>query len=71
MLVTQRQLNRAVARATGEHVSTIRSMGFGLADPAMVRHDPEPGHGPQMIDWDALASPIISRGLRRNRRPAA
>ena len=40
--MTQSQLDRAVAFATGESASTIRNMGFGIADPAIVCHDPEP-----------------------------
>ena len=31
--MTQRHLDRAVARATGESVATIRRLGFGLAGP--------------------------------------
>ena len=46
--MTQRDLDRQVARATGETVSTIRSMGFGL----MEMPDPEP----QIVDWDELQS---------------
>jgi hypothetical protein len=60
--MTQAQLNRAVAKATGECVSTIARFGFGLADPALVRFDPEPcdverfqsDPEPKIIDWDAL-----------------
>ena len=39
--MTQTQIDRAVARATGESLSTIRSLGFSIADPDMVCHDPE------------------------------
>jgi len=35
-------LFRAVSRVTGETVSEIRRMGFQLADPDEVSHDPEP-----------------------------
>jgi hypothetical protein len=54
LLVTQTQLHRAVARATGESRSTIRRLGFGIADPALVCHDPEPLRRPRIVDWDRL-----------------
>jgi len=51
--VTQSQLNRAVARATGESIATIRSLGFGIVDPATDCHEPEPlPWRPQVVDWD-------------------
>lgn len=34
--MTQHHLDRAVARATGESVATIRRLGFGLAVPVIV-----------------------------------
>ena len=53
--MTQADLNRAVAQATGETITTIRELGFGLADPEVVHHDPEPHHlGVEVLDWDAL-----------------
>jgi hypothetical protein len=51
--MTQAQLNRAVASATGETISEIRRMGFGLADPAEVAFDPAPEEG-TYVDWDAV-----------------
>ena len=45
--MTQAQLDRAVARATGESLNTVRSFGFGIADPEAVFHDPEPSRRPQ------------------------
>ena len=55
--MTQSQLNRAVADATGETVTEIKRLGFGLADPDEVSFDPEPavfGHEleAKFIDWD-------------------
>jgi hypothetical protein len=51
----QSELNRAVARATGEHLRVISRLGFSLADPVSVQHDPEPCDIEDMIvDWDAL-----------------
>ena len=57
--MTQRQLNRAVAKATGESVGTIHQMGFSVADPRQVCHDPEPSDPgdireieDRIVDWD-------------------
>ena len=49
------ELNRAVARATGESVSTIRRLGFGPAGPEFETDDEMPQQlGPSVIDWDEL-----------------
>ena len=40
--MTHSEISRAVAEATGENLATIRSLGFGIADPAAVCYDPEP-----------------------------
>lgn len=54
--MTHRQLNRAVAMATGESLREIRLRGFSLADPSDVDFDPEPNDAPpQIVDWDELA----------------
>ena len=51
----QSELNRAVAKATGENLQIISRLGFSLADPVLVEHDPEPSDVKDMIvDWDAL-----------------
>ena len=53
--MTQNDLNCAVARATGENLRVIRELGFSLADPVFVEHDPEPSDIEDMIvDWDLL-----------------
>ena len=53
--MTQNQLDRAVARATGESAATIRCLGFSIADPAAVDHDPEPIYcRPRIVNWDRL-----------------
>ncbi len=64
--MTQCQLNRAVAKATGESVGTIGQMGFSVADPEQVRFDPEPWKPgdlreieDRILDWDLVE-------LRRN-----
>ena len=40
--MTEMQLNRAVAHATGESLSIVRMFGFDIADPEAVFHDPVP-----------------------------
>ena len=50
--MTQRELDRAVARATGEDVCEIRRRGFGIADPLETDFDPEPDYSRRTIDWD-------------------
>ena len=52
--MTQHQLNHAVARATGESLATISRLGFGIADPKVVCHDPEPPRRPRIVNWDRL-----------------
>ena len=49
----QRDLNRAVAQATGESVATIQRLGFLLAEPE--QHDASQAEDkPNVIDWDEL-----------------
>jgi hypothetical protein len=55
--MTQKDLNRAVARATGESVNTILQLGFSLADQNAVDSDSEPYDvEDKILDWDALDS---------------
>lgn len=64
-LMTQTQLDRAVARATGDDVATIQAHGFSLVDPADGElAQPDDGLIEKFLDWDALAE-------RANRRPSA
>lgn len=63
--MTQRDLNRAVARATGESVDTIEQMGFGPMDESAI--DPEPN----TIDWDAGDDARLAMRSVRRRRLAA
>jgi len=54
--MTQYQLDKAVARATGENLRVISRLGFSLADPIFVEHDPEPSDPDDVVlDWDADA----------------
>ena len=58
--MTQGQLMRAVSRATGESLSTIRRIGFNLVPTRLVVVPPAPepqacqSHQRQVIDWDEL-----------------
>ena len=57
----QNDLNRAVARATGESVSTVKRLGFLLAEPANDLEADSSQLGPHVIDWDALDPGPIRR----------
>jgi hypothetical protein len=52
--MTQSDLNRELARVTGESLSTIRRRGFSIMEPLTpCEFDPEPNILPvQIIDWD-------------------
>jgi hypothetical protein len=67
--MTQSDLNRAVARATGESVSFVKYQGFLLDDPTDDADDSDYGDTePQVIDWDQLDAersiPILGRPCR-------
>lgn len=70
--MTQRDLNSAVAVATGESVSEICRRGFGIAAPLDVNFDPEPSDvPPQWLDWDQAHDVQPVRSARRRRKPVA
>ena len=53
--MTQQQLDRLVADATGEDLRAIRRRSFSIANPVDVNFDPEPDQRPpQWVDWDQL-----------------
>ena len=54
--MNQSQLDRAVARATGESLATIRRMGFSLFDPTATCDDLDALPRPQTVNWDRLDS---------------
>ena len=63
--MTQRDLNRAVARATGENISTIAELGFVPLWPA------DEDRPPHTMDWDqADADRKLNLTRRRQRAPA-
>lgn len=49
--MTQADLNRAVARMTGETVDLVSRRGFGMLDP--LPHEPDPED--LIVDWDHAA----------------
>ena len=63
----QADLDRAVARATGETVSTIKRLGFLLAEPDDYLDPDSDEHGPYVIDWDQLEAQRHEAGTRRPR----
>lgn len=55
----QSELNRCVARATGETVSTIARLGFILSEPTEHIDDPHSEElGPLVFDWDARSAEL-------------
>ena len=64
--MTQAELDRAVAAATGETICTIRTRGFSLFEV------PEPA--PRIVDWDELDAArvgILPEPRRSQQRAAA
>ena len=62
--MTQAEVNRAVARATGESVRTIQRLGFLIADPDSELTDPDDEDlGPYVLDWDELERQRLERPL--------
>ena len=61
--MTQAEIDRAVSRATGESLATIRSLGFSALDSI--------DEGPHILDWDEMDQerlrllPIRSANRRR------
>jgi hypothetical protein len=62
--MNQRDLNRVVAQATGETVTTISRMGFVPLIPGQIDREP------QFLDWDRLDEQR-NVALTRPRRPVA
>ena len=50
--MNQRELNRQIAKATGETVATIDQLGFVPLEPIPYEQDREP----LVVDWDDLES---------------
>ena len=60
--MTQQQLDRAVAQATGESLATIRRHGFSLVTPLSI-FDPDADElsQPLILDWDQVEANRNSR----------
>jgi hypothetical protein len=53
--MSQRELDSAVAEATGESLRTVRRRGFSIIDLQAADFDAEPNLLPaQGVNWDAL-----------------
>lgn len=63
--MTQAELDRAVAAATGESLATIRGRGFSIVE------IPDPA--PRIVDWDELDAARVGLlpDCRRSRQLAA
>jgi len=67
--MSQRELDREIARATGESVAAIRRHGFSEPCPLVEADDLDLGDlGPQIIDWDEVEAqrnvPLFARAVR-------
>ena len=63
--MTQRELNRAVAEATGESLSTVDSLGFVPLTVGPVEREP------LVLDWDDLDDKLYGPHSPPSRRRAA
>jgi hypothetical protein len=67
--MNSRELNRAVAKATGESLREIRHRGFSFVNPAEVDFDAEPNWlPPSTINWDQLERSRSAAYSAQNRR---
>lgn len=64
--MTRSRIERAVARATGESLSTIKRLGFSMAEPAAADCD-DPPELPNIIDWDVLQEQRVGLFPHRGR----
>ena len=70
-MVTERELDREVASATGESLSEIRRLGFSIENSADVLTEPEPNAAPGVIDRDEHYLVELPRRHHRPLRMAA
>ncbi len=63
--MTCSHIERAVALATGEAISTVKRLGFSLVETAVNGCD-SPPKCPNVVDWDALDQRRV--GLFPNRK---
>ncbi len=71
--MNQPLLNRAVALATGEALSTIRRRGFSIFDPTAGDKDFDELPRPRTVNWDHLDASrpgYLPQRARLHRKPA-
>ena len=54
--MTQNQLNREVANATGESIRTVAQRGFGILQLTPTPTQDEQDREPLVVDWEELES---------------
>jgi hypothetical protein len=59
--MTQAQINRAVAAATGESRREIGRIGFSLVKEVALPVDPEPSDVAKFLDWDRVSHQRFSQ----------
>ena len=59
--MSQAEIDRAVAEATGESLSTIRRRGFSLFTPHSLFDPDESLAQPQVVDWEQVESDRYAR----------
>jgi hypothetical protein len=69
--MTQRQIKREVASATGESLSEVRRLGFSLIGDAEANLEPGPVATPAVINWDEQYLVELPRRHHRPLRVAA
>ena len=63
--MTQNELHRSLARATGESVRTIRRLGFSPFNPSAPQFETDAvDQAPQMVDWDQLELDRIALAIQ-------
>jgi hypothetical protein len=63
--MTQRELHRAIARATGESLRTITQFGFSIVQPSSWTAEVECAEQtPQIVDWDQLEADRMALAIQ-------
>jgi hypothetical protein len=61
--MNQHELNRQVARVTGESVQSIGRRGFSLWEPEVLSDCDQLDCAPQVVDWDAVEAERIALAI--------
>ena len=63
--MTQSELHRALSRATGEPVGTLRRLGFSLLDNELQGPETDfPDAEPRVVDWDELEADRMALAIQ-------